>query len=67
MIGIERKGRHVLSDSNSFSKVPQVEKHRTGPGRSQPTKPTPLVPTVQVETTEGPGQAGAAMVGPDGG
>lgn len=35
-------------------------------GKAGPPSP-PLVPTAQVEAAEGPGQAGAAMVGPDGG
>lgn len=34
--------------------------------KAAPPSP-PLVSTVQVEAAEGPGQAGAAMTGPDGG
>lgn len=49
-----RKG--ILSGSNSFSKDAEA---------SPPS--LLLIPTVQVEAAEGPGRAGAAMIGPDGG
>lgn len=60
----EREG--ILSGSDSFRKVPDVEKYRTYPGISLCTKPTSC-PPVQVKATEGPEQAEAAMIGPDGG
>lgn len=62
----EREGSP--SGSNSF-KVSEVEKCRTyWEGREEASPPSPsLVSAVQVEAAEGPGQAGAAMVGPDGG
>lgn len=65
-IGVLGKDR-IPRGSNRFSKGPaEVEKCRTRPGKSQPTKPTSC-PTVQVEAAEDPERAGAAMVGPDGG
>lgn len=65
-LGVLGKGRHA--EGQRLLQLSPRGGEVTGQiqGKTGPPSP-PLVPTVQVEAAEGPGQARAAMVGPDGG
>ena len=57
---LEKGGWDIPSGKNNSSRLPKVEKCRKSVQEKPAHQSLPLVPTGQVESAEGPGQAGGS-------